>query len=97
MRTLFSVDVTILGKRLELEAYTCGALYVRLGGERGRGWFTDEGRATSSELFLPSIPVNSKRRSLGPSRMAGSLLARSPSPPPFTLVQDLHHFGTQLL
>jgi len=95
--TLFSVDVTILGKRLELEAYPCGALYVRLGGAKGWDWFTGEGRATSSELFLPSIPANSKHRSRGPSRMAGSLLATSPSSPPLTPVQDLPHFETQLL
>ena len=51
---------------------------------------------SGSELFLPSTPAHSKRRSLGTSRMAGSLLARSPSSPHLTLVQDLPHFGTQL-
>jgi len=32
VRTLVSVDAIIPGRRLELEAYACGALYVRLGG-----------------------------------------------------------------
>jgi hypothetical protein len=37
-----TVDVTILGRCLELEAYTCGALYVRLG---KREWFPGQERA----------------------------------------------------
>jgi hypothetical protein len=45
VRILFSADVTVFGRRLELEAYTCGALYVRLGGEKGRDWMIGEGRA----------------------------------------------------
>jgi hypothetical protein len=41
-------SLTILGRRLELEAYTCGALYVGLGGEKGL-------ERTGGRLLLPGI------------------------------------------
>jgi len=68
VRTLLKVDVTILGKRIELEAYTCGALYVRLG---KRDWFIGEGRAMRASDGGSSLA----RKTAGVGMVLGVFLA----------------------
>jgi hypothetical protein len=48
-------SLTILSRRLGLEAYTCGSLYVRLGGEKGRDWMIGEGRAMRATKRANSV------------------------------------------
>jgi hypothetical protein len=56
-------SLTILGRRLELEAYSHGALYVGLGGEKGSDWMvanrrssSQNGSGSSSLQFSPQGP-----------------------------------------